>query len=537
MLCKFVNSTVMYRNFLISRLNCSFRQSMRFALASVCVLLTLSSCQDYDLGYTSTEISYETQFVKEFGNPAPGHQWGFDAAAYAMGCDEEVATRGVYKQDMNIPGTNLRSTIVYGKPKNITEHEHEEVYAWFSNHIINWDDDCTPTNYMGESTRICDGVAYVKTEGLLPWGSLATYSPEKLGNYSINVETPFFNGWIQHVASDLTYDEVAENGSAYNGSNMNYLKFRTLGQADGWEHLNDYNASNGYGYGNQADQNGILVTDANFNVVTYHCSADGGADHDKYYVVYLKGDDYEGWYLGMDLEAYGPNPSQQVKADGVCNDWIIKIADAGATQYNPSRIMCEDLGGSFDTDFNDLVYDVQYQNQVCVITLRAAGGTLPIQLYYGKKEEGGILLTAKGKDEVHDMFNVSVDVPVNVNARARGFAKGEDNCDPVYFALGFDKSGNENVDGHNVPITTMSGQFDFQKINIYVYNEQLAKWLNIDNINGSAPYRICVPTSVNWNQECVDIKSTYPGFSNWVNNPTKTFWNGNNTIDSDGLYR
>lgn len=53
------------------------------------------------------------------------------------------------------------------------------------------------------------------------------------------------------------------------------------------------------------------------------------------------------------------------------------------------RVMCEDLGGSFDWDFNDLVYDILYEegmqtgaNAKATITLRAIGGTLPIYFQY-----------------------------------------------------------------------------------------------------------------------------------------------------------
>ena len=70
--------------------------------------------------------------------------------------------------------------------------------------------------------------------------------------------------------------------------------------------------------------------------------------------------------------------------------------------------MCEDLGGSFDTDFNDIVYDVKYENPVCTITIQAAGGTMPIELWYGLKDKGGYQLTHNNKSEVHDMFGTKV---------------------------------------------------------------------------------------------------------------------------------
>lgn len=492
-----------------------------FATFYTLTMLMLCACVEDDFGYTAAEIKYETDFIKEFGKPMDGHRWGFDAADYVFGSGSQ--TRAVYKQDMNVGNTNLRSTILYGKPQDITQHEHDEVFAWFSNHKINWDESCTPTIYNGESTRICDGIAYVKPENeLLPWGSLATYSPATLGDYRIQVETRFFNGWIQHVACDENKDEIAQSGQAYgSGSNMDYLSFRQLGTNDAWEHLNDFNAGTGYGYGNQSGQNAILVTDVDFNVVTYNCSAGSSKPHDKYYIVYLKGDDYEGWYLGMDFESNGTNGNEIVPADGVCNDWIIKIANAGQTVYNPCRIMCEDLGGSFDTDFNDIVYDVKYENQVCTITMQAAGGTMPIQLRYGND-----VLKKGNLDEIHAIFGANVNQPVNVNA------EGGVDKSAIIWKLGFQNRNENGLD------KTYSGEFDFQQIQVFVDPSGNAEWLNITLLDQSStiPCRICVPQNTKWCRELQSIKLGYPGFVNWVKDASKPFWTSDKTINQSYLH-
>lgn len=520
---KFVNSTVMNRNFLISRFNCSFRQGLRFALASVCVLLTLSSCQDYDLGYTSTEISYETQFVKEFGTPAPGHQWGFDVAEYCMGGEPE--TRAVIKQDMNVGNTNLRTTEVYGRPADITEREHNEVYAWFSNHKVDWTNSPTWFKVDGNRTnQTSDNIAHVIDSTYPNYGSLkdSKYN-NTLGDYVMESELGFFNGWIQHVANDPTMDEKSYGSTTYSCANMDYLCFHDLRAKKFGDHLNDFNAASGYGWGNQNNNNAILVTETDFNVCTYGCSAGSSNPHDKYFIVYLEGDGYAGWYLGMDFEADkdGANPNERVKADGICNDWIIKIQDVGNTVYNPARIMCEDLGGTFDTDFNDIVYDVKYENPTCVITMQAAGGTMPIELWYGEKDkQGSIRLTYNGQTEIHAMFGAEVSQPVNVKADY-----GVDGREPIVFALKFNNNtGTYRYGNRDIPAVSLPSSYDFSKIHVYVYNEGRAEWINIDNQDQRMPLRICVPAGTRWCQECKSIKEAYSGFNAWVQDPTVTFW-------------
>ena len=70
-------------------------------------------------------------------------------------------------------------------------------------------------------------------------------------------------------------------------------------------------------------------------------------------------------------------------ADGGYSDLILWVAPANITKelVIAKRYMVEDLGGSSDIDFNDIVFDMhQYSTgeQECVV--RALGGTLPITI-------------------------------------------------------------------------------------------------------------------------------------------------------------
>ncbi len=68
----------------------------------------------------------------------------------------------------------------------------------------------------------------------------------------------------------------------------------------------------------------------------------------------------------------------------------------------PWIVTCEDLGGTYDHDFNDIVFGVQHEagSEYAYITALAAGGTLAARLYYNGIEIKG------GSDENGDQYTV-----------------------------------------------------------------------------------------------------------------------------------
>ncbi len=89
-------------------------------------------------------------------------------------------------------------------------------------------------------------------------------------------------------------------------------------------------------------------------------------------------------------------------------------------------VACEDLGGSFDYDFNDVVFGVQYvagdTHPYVYVTALAAGGTLPVELIFngkpvtGKGEGQEIVDGTIGDDgEWHSWFGSSDLKPINVS--------------------------------------------------------------------------------------------------------------------------
>lgn len=103
------------------------------------------------------------------------------------------------------------------------------------------------------------------------------------------------------------------------------------------------------------------------------------------------------------------------------------------TNVEPSgdevRVIAEDLtaSSSNDFDFNDVVFDVKlhptFADKV-LITLRAAGGTLP--LYIGEGNEAV---------EVHEKFERNTGIMINTGGAAKGYANCEDGLTAEGFAL------------------------------------------------------------------------------------------------------
>lgn len=611
---------------------------------------SFTSCQDEEMGFDYETVRgslYEKQFLNEFGTPAVGHEWGFDAASYFAGINKTL-TRGTsgqhsYKQNEHINGVQV--SVAYGQPADITPKEYEEVTAWFRNHRVNWTNtpSCFATNLSDVSstnTRQCDHKAYTIDASNPGYGSLDD-SPYAANNplgpyYEFNDNNFIFhNGWIQHVSSHINtrYDEdmrvynldknlvyasknkaddyyakiVLEDGTVIfreadnngmpkqNGkqlgfqsedeygnivctggqnlkpvyhhftnsdpsAHMDHLHILglTAGTQSEWaEHVKDFNGGNGYGWDNNTTHNATFVLDADINSWCFQGSQTSGY-YDKYYVVYLEGDGYSGYYLGFDFEAYGQNGiDKNLAADGICDDWIIKITNAGTTQQEYARIMCEDLGAT-DFDFNDVVMDVTVttydQNSgsaIVTLKIRAVGGTIPVCVCYGNHPSSNVAnyafkkkVSEKDEHELHAIFETDVTTPINVGS------KGVTSTKDVTWKMFVGYEGSElwrKLDENNGELRNQMDyiitgqQLDLQKFNIYVKHVDRAEWLIVHNFDDedavSVPQKFCVPQTVDWTSENQHITDKYPDFRTWVQNPTKPFWNNTsssaNSVTSD----
>lgn len=181
-------------------------------------------------------------------------------------------------------------------------------------------------------------------------------------------------------------------------------------------------------------------------------------------------------------------------------------------------IAVEDLGNTYDFDYNDCVIRVQQstttlkyigggtdtQVNPATVTLLASGGTLPIAVTYDDQT----LIP-----ETHAAFGVASTVPVNVNANG-GASKT-----PV------------TVNWTNAP-TTLSLAVDAPKFKFIVTNEGSTNTeVHVPTVtegSSTVPVAFVVPSQTwQWPDEGVNITTVYDTFETWVanNDDTEaTYW-------------
>ena len=334
------------------------------------------------------------------------------------------------------------------------------------------------------------------------------------------------------AAWDAAYDESDGNNQGGTAQyNMDYLMVK--GATSEWEHINNYN-----NYSSDFDENGKYISnhisEANPNSTEQELSnrkikywtTNGGKAvdfgyHGSYddnnwttynwvvckvpYTVVVDGvaKTFEGTYLAFDYEMDKTGiGGGKVNRDGFYSNWIIKLAP-GVEIPNPDhdwyRIMCEDLGNTYDYDFNDLVYDVYYTGEASPYTahikVQAAGGTYPIFIgqHDADHEAHGLLGYA-------DKYNAETGLyqPVNVgtgcdNGTAEEFTLSVNTTNPDDILIYVEKPGTKNAREKN----------DFSLPKVHEASD--------------APQKICIPgNKTRWTLENRNIEWAYPNFTNWV---------------------
>lgn len=267
---------------------------------------------------------------------------------------------------------------------------------------------------------------------------------------------------------------------------------------------------------------------------------------------------YDGYYIGFDYAFHKASSEkyQMRKPDGYYSNWIVKVSPGVPLNDDQEhggytkRIMCEDLGNTWDLDFDDVVFDAtinltqteynEYYNQIkdlsgaelaakkaalqdvdVTITLMAAGGTMPIWVGINPRE---VSTEKKNFYEIHHLFGTSESTPVNV------------------------------ANGYDAPIANYHismKSIDFDDIPIYIYNNRINEYVELPKsvvgnhdlahtqMNTSdkskAPQKFAVPTSVLWLKETHQIEKGYKNFDAYVQNATaNSTWYATN-IDASHL--
>lgn len=281
----------------------------------------------------------------------------------------------------------------------------------------------------------------------------------------------------------------------------------------------------------------------------HYCGFDNNTNHRSWVLVELEfdglsGRHYHGYYLGFDYQIYKDEGEEKYtlhKADGYYSNWIFKLSPATPTKevaYTglSRRIMCEDLGNTYDFDFNDVVFDATY-NITAEEYAAYLGGTKtdsPIDVTIRLQASGGTLPIWAGVDgsrnlpsafEAHHLLGTNPSSrPVNVNAP--GGADGV----PVaiyHYKLDFPQGTlssaeiKEALSLNRIPIYVQSNG----NMGTYLTNSS-DPWGNEYTSSShpspdqkgtvSAPRAFGVPVGVSWMQECKFIESSYTLFDDWV---------------------
>ena len=290
-----------------------------------------------------------------------------------------------------------------------------------------------------------------------------------------NTSTSWFydNSWDVEYYSGFTF-----RSRPYTITPTTNLAAGIYVKVDGNIYYSDATLNNGKKFFAEKTVNNGDGTDATYTYICFDDPDDSGNEGDK---------DYN------DLVLYTPQKMTPVTHDET--EWTIA---------------CEDLGGTFDYDFNDIVFRVRHTagNDYAILIPVAAGGTLPAQLFYNEKAIS---------DEWHSYFGNGYESDVMINT-----GKG-----PEVHAV---KTIRLNKLSTDWSISAFSKQANGLKIKVKRADGTIATVTGPEK--GSAPQMLILPYDWQWPVELTRITTAYPDFGTWGENYTVNTWVNNKDAKS-----
>ena len=323
--------------------------------------------------------TYEKAFVNAFGQPAANQDWGFASRQLPASFGAKTRTA---QTNSNQWGTNDWDGryLNYPHPEPISKDELDAVLAIFNQKgeatytaLVDWENFFVQQVYKGEAKyKDADGNEFV-------------------GSDEMN-ELHCTSDFIQTNPS--WWPEVWEHSGNYNTDCVNNFNGGTY----------KYNPDD-------TNKDCMLMFHSSTTDWSYKTSKAGGERLHFFRMEKINGN----YYVGLDFAAFrqaSANGNEDVARDYIYNDWIVKIVPGKGTTPEPKtysvRVICEDLmvNNATDFDFNDIVFDVNYTENVnkTFITIKAAGGTIPLyiqgkevhKLFQDAYPEAGIVLPSDG---------------------------------------------------------------------------------------------------------------------------------------------
>jgi hypothetical protein len=379
------------------------------------------------------EMQYEQAFEKAFGKISPSQDWGF-----------VIGTRTAMPNSNEWGTNNGLGYLEWPQPDPIGQQELADVLKVFNEKgktsyqpLVNWENFFVQQVYTGP------------------------------------------NGWKMNELASLVDYKVETTVICWYPYEVTTIRTTTAPYDD---IINNFNAGN-------CTSNGgcMLMWNSATNDFSFKTSQSGG---ERIYGHWRMEKINGNYYVGFDHEAWRQAPAnanEEDKRDYIYNDWIIKLIPGkpveGDEIKETGRVICEDLGGIGDFDFNYVVFDATvYKSGKTIITLQAAGGTIPI--------------TVAGVN-VHDAFGAGTKEMINTGDG------------PTRSPYTFEAASTYSriID---IPIVVGGSANNMTQ---YILQAQI----------GKAPQKIKVPTTFRWCKEYKSISDAYPGFKNWV--AGGEFWN------------
>lgn len=257
--------------------------------------------------------------------------------------------------------------------------------------------------------------------------------------------------------------------------------------------------------------------------------------------------------------------NQWKNSDMDFNDVVFAFSGATPTVINEDKeagtwlLACEDLGGSFDTDYNDVVLKVEHVSgqKTATVTPLAAGGTLASYIFYNDPVANSYGEQCLG--EIHQLLGATPAAsgsyaPINAGS-SRGTAgtpktiNVDENWSMAYYSAA-DWNTTEQYKNYNMggfEIRVLNSGTDPLTGDISSTNSAFGDGSRIAAPDkGEAPMMLCLPYTYRktgtdgktreyvwaWSQELYSLSAgqgygdgTYPMFAEWVKDHTKnTDW-------------
>lgn len=589
----------------------NFYRFSSFMLAATAVV---SSCQDYDLGYTSEEISYQKNFTELFGKVDLNQTWS-TAARRSVSIDinlpngDEAYQAKIWTADPSRKSKDLYymadvvikngeiSTISIDTPSDLatvyvslTDKTGGTIFvpATFSS------EGKATAKFVAAVTRAAGTIEVLKYgdtgwESHLPAGSdgWGYFTAEKYDAYRAvfpenggNTENPPCESFVfQSDGSDMILYPFYSVTGNYSNDKIVFFVYNPAEGEDYQAIVNDptkkYTLKDG-GVGivesKRASSKGFVEQYTTMTNVNQEASY---IDHDvrtrpfiitgipagyrvifalengegpKYSVKELNDPDgnhviYQGekdshfvsgntysmagsatiggnQYLAFEDTWYPGQYDCQDMAFSVYGGKMVDLNTGSGTAMG-FMVAYEDLGNTFDMDFNDIVIKVSHVahtvdgNSVpedATVTLLAAGGTMNVVPKY----DGSAIFANKGNDttgtgEAHAVFGCDVDEPVNVGLTSAAAVSATIRC-----------NSNDAISNIASKIT-----MELSETSAMEFTRKISYCIDGSDRSSKIPYAILIASpSWEWPTELTTITRVYPAFRTWVSDATATNWYG-----------